>query len=251
VLIPREIEKRLGLATVLSRHIPDDRDGRRVRHSYSDMTRARMFAIASGHEDCDDLDVLRSDPALKMACGRLPVSGTDLMSQPTLSRPENAPCWRQLARMGLELIDLFCARFERVPRCIVLDIDDTDDAVHGQQQLALFNTHAGDYCFQPIIEATTGRPVLSLLRPGKRPSGEEIERILRHVGRQQQDGVAVLIGLGGRGGSDRPSGASAVLDHEGLADLLRHLIEHDARNGIGGVACAHRADGHGRGPTVI
>jgi Transposase DDE domain group 1 len=73
VLILREIEKRLGLARVLSRHIPDDRDGRRVRHSYSDMTRARMFAIASGHEDCDDLDVLRSDPALKMACGRLPV----------------------------------------------------------------------------------------------------------------------------------------------------------------------------------
>ena len=192
VLILREIEKRLGLATVLSRHIPDDRDGRRVRHSYSDMTRARMFAIASGHEDCDDLDVLRSDPALKMACGRLPVSGTDLMSQPTLSRLENAPCWRQLARM----IDLFCARFERVPRCIVLDIDDTDDAVHGQQQLALFNTHAGGYCFQPIkiFEATTGRPVLSLLRPGKRPSGEEIERILRHViGRIHRNWPAVEI----------------------------------------------------------
>ena len=85
--------------------------------------------------------------------------------------------------MGLELIDLFCARFERVPRCIVLDIDDTDDAVHGQQQLALFNTHAGGYCFQPIkiFEARTGRPVLSVLRPGKRPSGEEVEQILRHV----------------------------------------------------------------------
>ena len=80
-----------------------------VRHSYSDMTRARMFAIASGHEDCDDLDVLRSDPALKMACGRLPLSGTDSMSQPTLSRLENAPCARQLAGMGLVLIDLFCA----------------------------------------------------------------------------------------------------------------------------------------------
>jgi hypothetical protein len=67
----------------------------------------------------------------------------------------------------------------------VLDIDDTDDAVHGQQQLALFNTHAGGYCFQPIkiFEATTGRPVLSLLHPGKRPSGEEVEQILRHVRR--------------------------------------------------------------------
>jgi hypothetical protein len=196
VLILREIERKLGLATVLSRHIPDDRNGTRIRHSYSDMTRARMFAIASGHEDCDDLDVLRSDPALKMACGRLPVSGTDLMSQPTLSRLENAPCWRQLARMGIELIDLFCARFERVPRCIVLDIDDTDDAVHGQQQLALFNTHAGGYCFQPIkiFEATTGRPVLSLLRPGKRPSGEEVEQILRHViGRIHRNWPAVEI----------------------------------------------------------
>ncbi len=94
VLILREIERKLGLAAVLSRHIPDDRDRMRITHSYSDMTRARMFAIASGHEDCDDLDVLRSDPALKMACGRLPVSGTDLMSQPTLSRLENAPFWR-------------------------------------------------------------------------------------------------------------------------------------------------------------
>ena len=98
--------------------------------------------------------------------------------------------------MGLELIDLFCARFERVPRCIVLDIDDTDDAVHGQQQLALFNTHAGGYCFQPIkiFEATTGRPVLSLLRPGKRPSGEEVEQILRHViGRIHRNWPAVEI----------------------------------------------------------
>jgi hypothetical protein len=113
VLILREIERKLGLAAVLSRHIPDDRDRMRITHSYSDMTRARMFAIASGHEDCDDLDVLRSDPALKMACGRLPVSGIDLMSQPTLSRLENAPFWRQLARMGLELID---RRLEALPR---------------------------------------------------------------------------------------------------------------------------------------
>src|SRR5258706_14782906 len=101
-----------------------------------------MFAIASGHEDCDDLDVLRSDPALKMACGRLPVSGSDLMSQPTLSRLENAPFWRQLARMGLELIDLFCARFDSVPRCFVIYIDDTDDAVHGRLQFPFFNTNA-------------------------------------------------------------------------------------------------------------
>jgi len=52
------------------------------------------------------------------------------MSQPTLSRLENAPAWRELARMGLSLIDLFCSSFKTVPERIVLDIDDTPDAVH-------------------------------------------------------------------------------------------------------------------------
>jgi len=89
------------------------------------MIRARLFAIACGYEDCDDLDVLRFDPAFKLACGRLPETGADLMSQPTLSRLENAPSWRALARMGLSMIDLFCESFERVPERIVLDIDDT------------------------------------------------------------------------------------------------------------------------------
>jgi hypothetical protein len=147
------------------------------------MIRARMFAIACGYEDCDDLDVLRFDPAFKLACGRLSESGDDLMSQPTLSRLENAPSWRELGRMGLSLIDLFCDSFKIVPVRIVLDIDDTADRVHGGQQLALFNAHYDDYCFQPIhiYDAASGKPILSLLRPGKRPSGAEAAGILRHV----------------------------------------------------------------------
>jgi hypothetical protein len=50
-----------------------------------------MLAIACGYEDADDLDDLRTDPGFKLACGRLPDSGTDLCSQPTVSRWENAP----------------------------------------------------------------------------------------------------------------------------------------------------------------
>ena len=141
VLVLREIEKRLGLAARLAGCLSDARDPASTTHSYADMIGARMFAIACGYEDCDDLDVLRFDPAFKLAGGRLPESGRDLMSQPTLSRLENAPSWRELARMGLTMIDLFCDSFERVPQRIVLDIDDTPDAVHGGQQLALFNAH--------------------------------------------------------------------------------------------------------------
>ena len=188
VLLFPGIERRLGIADLLASCLHDERDPASTTHSYADMIRARMFAIACGYEDCDDLDVLRFDPAFKLACGRLAETGGDLMSQPTLSRLENAPSWRALGRMGLSLIDLFCASFKAVPERIVLDIDDTSDAVHGGQQLALFNAHYDDYCFQPIhiFEAATGKPVLSLLRPGKRPSGEEAARILKHVIRRIQ-----------------------------------------------------------------
>jgi hypothetical protein len=147
------------------------------------MIRARMFAIACGYEDCDDLDRLRFDPAFKMACGRLSETGADLMSQPTLSRLENLPSWRELARMGLSLIDPFCDSFNAVSARIVLDIDDNADRVHGAQQLALLNAHYDDYCFQPIhiFDAASGKPILSLLCPGKRPSGTEAAQILHHV----------------------------------------------------------------------
>ncbi len=183
VLVLRGIERRLGIADLLASCLHDERDPASTTHSYADMIRARLFAIACGYEDCDDLDVLRFDPAFKLACGRLAETGDDLMSQPTLSRLENAPSWRELARMGLSMIDLFCASFKAVPARIVLDIDDTDDTVHGGQQLALFNAHYDDYCFQPIhiFDAATGKPVVSLLRPGKRPSGAEAARILEHV----------------------------------------------------------------------
>ena len=202
VLLLREIERRLGIAELLDCRVTDERDPASMTHSYADMIRARLFAIACGYEDCDDLDVLRFDPAFKLACGRLSETGDGLMSQPTLSRLENAPSWRELGRMGLSLIDLFCDSFPFVPERIVLDIDDTDDAVHGGQQLALFNAHYDDYCFQPIhiFEATTGKPVLSLLRPGKRPSGKEAARILKHViGRIQHNWPRVTITVRGDG----------------------------------------------------
>lgn len=183
LVVLREIALKLGLAEVITKPLPDDRDPLRVVHSYADMVQARMMAIAAGYEDCDDLDQLRTDPAFKIACGRAPDTGRDLMSQPTLSRLENLADRHALLAIGYGFIDLFCTSWDRVPDRIVLDIDDTDDPAHGQQQLALFNAHVGATCFQPmlIFEATSGKPVMALIRPGQRPSGKEIAHILRRV----------------------------------------------------------------------
>src|SRR6476646_903785 len=105
VMLLAMAERRLGLADNLARVFPDRRDPTRVVHSLVDMFRARMFAICCGNEDADDLDHLRSDPAFKLACGRLPDTGRDLCSQPTLSRLENAPRLRDVIRLTYTLVD--------------------------------------------------------------------------------------------------------------------------------------------------
>src|SRR5262249_46176123 len=81
------------------------------------------------------------DPAFKLACGRLPDSGLDLCSQPTMSRWENAPNLREVIRLMGVMIDLYCASYATPPVAVTLDIDDTLDVVHGHQQLSLFNAH--------------------------------------------------------------------------------------------------------------
>lgn len=183
VLVLAEVERRLGLAERLARCVKDPRDPERVRHGLAEMIRFRALLIAAGYADANDCNALRADPAFKMAVGRLPESGADLCSQPTMCRLENLPGPTALKRMMAAMVGLFCDSFEEVPRRIVLDIDDTEDRVHGQQQLALFHGHHDSRCFLPIhiYEAASGKPVAVILRPGKTPDGAEVARVLRHV----------------------------------------------------------------------
>jgi hypothetical protein len=185
IMLLAAAERRLKLAEKLAAAIRDPRDPARVRHSLTDILRARIFAIACGYEDANDLDRLRNDPAFKLACGRLPDSGQDLCSQPTCSRLENLPDLRTVIRLGRVLVDLWLSSYPAPPKSVTLDIDDTLDVVHGHQQLSLFNGHHDERCFLPIhiYDAATGRPVAMILRPGKTPSGKEIRGHLRRLAR--------------------------------------------------------------------
>jgi hypothetical protein len=183
VVLLAEIERKLQIAERLACCIADPRAPERVRHSFVEMIRYRALLIAAGYPDANDCDSLRDDPAFKMAVGRLPETGDELCSQPTMCRLENLPTKITLVRMMDAMIDLFCDSFDEVPRRILLDIDDTLDRVHGGQQLSLFHAHHDSRCFLPIhiYEATTGKPVAVILRPGKTPDGAEVARVLRHL----------------------------------------------------------------------
>jgi hypothetical protein len=181
LLALREIEQRLAIASRLAACIRDPRSPERIRHGLDEIIRARMLMIAAGYEDGNDADSLRSDPMFKLAMGRLP-DDADLCSQPTISRLENLPDARALLRMGRAMVDHYCHSFRQVPRRITLDIDDTFDAVHGGQQLRLFNAHYDDYGFQPIVVFDdAGRMIAAVLRPASRPTGKQIVRWLHRL----------------------------------------------------------------------
>jgi hypothetical protein len=181
LLALREVEQRLAIASRLAACISDPRAPERVRHELDEIIRTRMLMIAAGYEDGNDADSLRSDPMFKLAMGRLP-DDADLCSQPTISRLENLPDARALLRMGRAMVNHYCQSFRQVPRRITLDIDDTFDAVHGGQQLRLFNAHHDEYGFQPIVVFDdAGRMIAAVLRPACRPSGRQIVRWLQRL----------------------------------------------------------------------
>lgn len=181
LLALREVEKRLDIASRLAACVADPRDPGRVIHGLDDIIRTRMLMIAAGYEDGNDADTLRRDPMFKLAMGRLPDDG-DLCSQPTISRFENLPDARALLHMGRTMVDHYCQGFRQAPARIVLDIDDTFDAVHGGQQLRLFNAHHDEYGFQPIVVFDgDGRMIAAVLRPASRPTGKQIVRWLHRL----------------------------------------------------------------------
>ena len=181
LLLLREVEQRLGMARRMAACIRDPRAPERVSHRLDEILRLRMLMIAAGYADGDDADALRRDPLFKLAMQRLP-DEADLCSQSTVSRTENLPDARALLRLGRAMVDHSCDSFRQVPRRIVLDIDDTFDAVHGGQQLRLFNAYYDEYGFQPIVVFDDeGRMIAAVLRPAARPDGRQIAAWLRRL----------------------------------------------------------------------
>ncbi len=167
VLLVGPIDGHRGLTQAMASVLHDERDPKRIHHSMIDLLRQRVFQIAAGYEDQDDSDTLRIDPIFKMLLGRLPETGADLASQPTMSRFENGIRRQELDQLAEVFLEDFIGSYAEAPEVIVLDFDDTADLAHGQQEQARFNAHVGNSCFMPlhVYEGLSGRLILTLLKP--------------------------------------------------------------------------------------
>ena len=146
-------DERLGLSAAITACLRDARQQAKVAHSYQEIFQQRMFGIACGYADGNDAARIADDPVFKLLTGRDPVTGSALASQPTLSRYENAVSSGELLRMSEALAASVIQRHrrrKRKVRRITIDLDPTEDATHGGQQLSFFNRLYDSWCYLPV-----------------------------------------------------------------------------------------------------
>jgi hypothetical protein len=172
-------DRRLGLSETLAGCIQEGRDSQRVVHELSDLVRQRVYAIACGYPDGNDAARLSADPIHKLLVGRDPVGVSDLASQPTLSRFENgadrADLYRMAEALAERVIERHRLRRHGRARVVTIDLDQTSDPAHGEQQLVLFNGYYGEWCYLPLLgfvsfdDEADQYLIAAVLRPGNSP----------------------------------------------------------------------------------
>jgi hypothetical protein len=203
-LLPvRQFDEAIRLTERFGTALRDARGGE-VLHSNLSMVRQRIYGILADYEDQNDHDALRSDPAFKLVCDRLP-NGIDLASQPTLSRFENAVTIADLQRLRDVLCDQFLDAFTAPPPRITLDIDAFDDPAHGGQQLIFFHGFYGQYQYLPIAITCAETDMVALvgLRHGTCPAylgaDDDLRYLVRRIRERFPDVEIIVRGDSGFG----------------------------------------------------
>jgi len=183
-LLLRQVDDVLGLTAELAACLPDHRDPARVIHSRHEQARQRVYQIALGHADCNDADRLRWDPLLNTVCDRAPQDPHQgLSSQPTLSRLENAVTASSLRRILHRMSNSYVASLRPDTQVVILDIDATDDATHGAQQLSFFHGYYDQHMYHPVLvfDGESGQLITAVLRAGNTHASRGARAILRRL----------------------------------------------------------------------
>jgi hypothetical protein len=205
-LLLREVEARTGIVAGLAACFRDLRDPLRIEHSVAELVTQRVFGLALGYEDLVDHDDLRRDPLLAVAVGRLdaerPLAGKSTLNRLELTRGDATSAARyqkiviDQAAVDRLLVEVFVKAYDTPPQRIVLDLDATDDPLHGHQEGRFFHGYYDCYCYLPLYIFSGEHLLCARLRPsdidGAAGSVEELTRIVAQI-RSVWPAVAITI----------------------------------------------------------
>ena len=163
VQLLRLADERTGLIKAAARAIGDSRRTKSCTHALESLVRQRVYGISLGYEDLNDHGALRADLALQTALSR----DESLASPSTLCRLENRANRNTAVALHKVLIDNFIASYKQAPRRLILDVDATDDRVHGGQEGRFFHGYYDHYCFLPLYVFCGDQLLVSYLRSSK------------------------------------------------------------------------------------
>lgn len=218
-LLLREIDLRNGILDQLATCFRDYRDQRFVEHSVRQMLAQRVYGLCLGYEDINDHEQLRYDPLFATLCDQADVEGKRrirsedrgkaLAGKSTLNRLETAGAegssgnrYKKIIydeeRMARFFVDHFLTHYTNgsPPRQIILDVDATDDKLHGNQEGRFFHGYYGHYCYLPLYITCDDYLLAAVLRPSNidacAGADKELERIITRI-RQVWPDVQIIV----------------------------------------------------------
>jgi len=209
-LLLREVDEKFGILEQFAACFDDFRNPKFTAHSLQQLLSQRIFGIALGYEDLNDHEQLRYDPLMAVLAGKTdpsPAEGFALAGKSTLNRLELTPVGAKkesrykkiVARHGV-IEDFFVKTFLKVrgkaPKRIVLDVDATDDPLHGHQAGRFFHGYYKNYCYLPLYIFCGSHLLCAKLRPADIDAAagtvKQLDRIVKQI-RAQWPKVQIVI----------------------------------------------------------
>jgi hypothetical protein len=214
LLLLSEVDRRRGILRQFAACFQDQRNPAYVEHSVEDLVRQRVLGLALAYEDLNDHEDLRADALLATVVGKADPTGNDrrqeqdrgkpLAGKSTLNRLEwGAVKQDRYRKISVDsqavdrfLVDTFLSAHESAPAQLILDLDATDDPLHGEQEGRFFHGYYGGYCYLPLYIFCGAHLLCALLRSSDRDASAgavtEVERIVEQI-RSRWPEVQILL----------------------------------------------------------
>ena len=192
-LLLRQVERRTDILGRFASCFTDQRDPLRIEHSVEQLVKQRVYGLALGYEDLNDHERLRRDPLLAVLSGKAeptqqPLAGKSTLNRLELTLPLGDAAQRRYKKILFDpesadrlLVDLFVEAHAVPPAEVILDLDATDDPLHGKQEGRFFHGYYGHYCYLPLYIFAGDHLLCARLRPanidGSAGAVGEVERI--------------------------------------------------------------------------